>query len=59
MTPERPEHGAIVTIEVTPYITLRGRYIGPDSNNLEKILVHTMGGTHSGTWIKLETNRDD
>ena len=59
MTHERPEHGAIATIEVTPYIILRGRYIGPDKNNLEKILVHTMGATHSGTWIKLETREDD
>jgi hypothetical protein len=55
MIPERPEHGTLVTIEVTHYITLRGRYIGPDKDNLEKILVHTMGATHSGTWIKLET----
>ena len=59
MTHERPEHGAIVTAEVTPYIMLRGRYIGPDKDNLEKILVQTMGAVHSGTWKKLETKEDD
>ena len=59
MTIERPELNSIVTIQTTPYISLRGRYIGPDNNNPDNILVYHMTEVHSGEWIKLETKEND